>query len=92
VATEFGKQSYLQQKAKLAQGMEEFTRRVRPDELSAKRVAGETGQADSAVATQPLTTSQQFRPGVSPGAHLIIIDANIEPGKSIKSIEVNCKI
>jgi hypothetical protein len=95
VATAFGKQSYLQQKAKLAQGMEEFTRRVRPDELSAKRVAGETGQAgqaDSAVATQPLTTSQQFRPGVSPGAHPIIIDANIEPEKSIKSIEVNCKI
>jgi hypothetical protein len=92
VATEFGKQSYLQQKAKLAQGMEEFMRRVRPDELNAKPVVGDGEQADSAVATQPLTTSQQFRPGVSPGAHPIIIDANIEPGKSIKSIEVNCKI
>jgi hypothetical protein len=95
LATTFGKQSYLQQKAKLAQGIEEFIRRVRPDELSGKAVSGEAGQTEhspSGVATQPLTTTQQFRPGVSPGAHPIIIDANIEPGKSIKSIEVNCKI
>jgi tetratricopeptide (TPR) repeat protein len=92
VATAFGKQSYLQQKAKLAQGMFEFMRRVRPDELNVKPVVGDGDQADSAVATQPLTTTQQFRPGVSPGAHPIVIDANIEPGKSIKSIEVNCKI
>ena len=92
VATAFGKQSYLQQKAKLAQGMDEFMRRVRPDELNAKPVVGDGVQADSGVAAQPLTTTQQLRPGVSPGAHPIIIDANIEPGKSIKSIEVNCKI
>jgi len=92
VATEFGKQSYLQQKVKLTQGMAEFTRRIRPDERSAQPVVGDGEQTDSDAATQPLSTNQQFRPGVSPGAHPIIIDANIEPGKSIKSIEVNCKI
>jgi hypothetical protein len=91
-ATEFGKQSYLQQKVKLAQAMDEFILRVRPDELSEKPVASDAGQADSAVASEPLATTQQFRPGVSSGAHPIIIDANIEHGKSIKSIEVNCKI
>jgi hypothetical protein len=92
VATAFGRQSYLQQKAKLAQGMFEFMRRVRPDELNVKPVVGIGEKAELAVATQSLITTQQFRPGVSPGAYPIVIDANIEPGKSIKSIEVNCKI
>jgi len=62
------------------------------DERSAQPVVGDGEQADSDAATQPLSTNQQYRPGFSPGAHPIIIDANIEPGKSIKSIEVNCKI
>ncbi|MDH3287818.1 MAG: DUF4071 domain-containing protein [Betaproteobacteria bacterium] len=40
VATEFGKGSYLGQKAKLKAAIEEFERKVRPDELSAKSAAG----------------------------------------------------
>jgi tetratricopeptide (TPR) repeat protein len=95
VATEFGMQSYLQQKAKLALAMDEFRRRVRPDELSAKPIAGDARQATQTAemeAAAPLTTSQQFRPTVAPGSNPITIDADIVRGKSIKSIEVNCKI
>ena len=95
VATKFGMESYLQQKAKLAQAMDEFRRRVRPDELSAKAAPDDARQAAETVETEsaaPLTTTQQFRPTVAPGSNPITIDADIVRGKSIKSIEVNCKI
>jgi hypothetical protein len=93
-ATEFGKSSYLEQKAKLQKAMDEFKARVRPEELSAKSAAAgpqatDAVEAESAV---PSTTEQQFRPIVSPGTNPITIDADIVPGKEIKSIEVNCKI
>lgn len=78
-ATEFGKASYLEQKAKLEEAMVAFEQRVRPDELSA-----ESGE--------PSATTQQFRPPVSSSPNPIIIDANIAQGKPIRSIEVNCKI
>ena len=39
-ATEFGKSSYLEQKAKLKEAIDEFERRVRPAELSAQSAAG----------------------------------------------------
>jgi tetratricopeptide (TPR) repeat protein len=92
VATDFGMESYSQQKTKLAQAMDEFIRRVRPDELSHKPTEGNVGQVAPAVAIEPLTTTQQFHPTIAPGTNPITIDANIEPDKSIKSIEVNCKI
>ena len=95
VSTEFGMESYLQQKGKLAQAMDEFRRRVRPDELSAKVAPGDARQAAETVEMEPaapLTTTQQFRPTVAPGSSPITIDADIVRGKSIKSIEVNCKI
>jgi len=75
--------------------MDEFERRVRPDELNAQTAVGAAPQAIEAVEAKsgaPLTTTQQFRPAVSPSANPITIDADIVRGKPIKSIEVNCKI
>ena len=92
-ATEFGKHSYLRQKAKLAAAMEEFERNVRPEELGAKFVESAAAQA-SADAARPAqasrTTTQRFTPPLSSGA--ITIDADIVRGKPIKSVEVHCKI
>jgi len=39
-----------------------------------------------------LTKTQQFRPAVSLRTNPITIDADIVRGKSVKSIEINCKI
>jgi len=75
--------------------MNTFERRVRPDKLSVESAAGGAPQVTEAVEAkpgEPLTTTQQFRPPVSPGPNPIIIDADIVRGKPIKSIEVNCKI
>ncbi len=94
-ATEFGKGSYMEQKAKLKEAIDAFERRVRPDKLRAESAAGGAPQVTEAVEAtpgEPLTTTQQFRPPVSPGPNPIIIDADIMRGKPIKSIEVNCKI
>ena len=94
-ATEFGKSSYLEQKAKLGDAMNTFKRRVRPDELSAESAAGAAPQVTEAIEAkpgEPLSTTQQFRPLVSSSANPIIIDADIAPGKPVRSIEVNCKI
>ena len=95
MATEFAKDSYSGQKAKLEAAMEELQHRVRPDELSSNPVADGAHQVTQAAAGdsgEPLTMTQQFRPAVSPDHNPIIIDADIVRGKSIKSIEVNCKI
>jgi tetratricopeptide (TPR) repeat protein len=94
-ATEFGRDSYLEQKAKLKEAIDEFERKVRPDELSAKSAAGAAPQATQAVEAASggqVTTTPQVRPAVSSGTNPITIDADIARGKSIKSIEVNCKI
>ena len=94
-ATQFGKSSYLEQKAKLGDAMNTFKRRVRPDELSAESAAGAAPQVTEAIEAkpgEPLSTTQQFRPLVSSSANPIIIDADIAPGKPVRSIEVNCKI
>jgi hypothetical protein len=91
-ASEFAKATYQEQKAKLGKAMDEFKRRVQPDELSAKPAdpqASDTVEPESAA---PSTTTQQFRPAVSSSTNPITIDANIVRGKEIKSIEVNCKI
>jgi hypothetical protein len=94
-ATEFGRDSYLEQKAKLKEAIDEFERKVRPDELSAKSAAGAAPQATQAVEAASggqVTTTPQVRPAVSSGTNPITIDAHIARGKPIKSIEVNCKI
>ena len=93
--TEFGKSSYLEQKAKLKKAIDEFERRVRPAELTAQSATGGAQpmpQAVEAKSGAPATTAQQFRPAVSSSTNPITIDANIVRGKEIKSIEVNCKI
>ena len=95
VATEFGKHSYLEQKAKLREAMDAFERRVRPDELSTNPAAGAAPLVAAAVEEKsggPLTTTQHFRPAVSSGTNPITIDADIARGKPVKSIEIHCKI
>jgi tetratricopeptide (TPR) repeat protein len=84
-ATEFGKDSYLKQKAKLKEAIDEFERRVRPAELSAKPAAG------GAKSEEPMTTTQ-LHPAVTSNPNVITIDADIMRGKPIKSIDVNCRI
>ena len=93
-ATEFGKSSYLEQKAKLEKAIDEFKQRVRPEELNAKSAAAgqQVANAVDAESAAPSMTTQQFRPAVSSSTNPITIDADIVRGKSIKSIEVNCKI
>ncbi|HJY82053.1 MAG TPA: tetratricopeptide repeat-containing protein [Candidatus Binatia bacterium] len=94
-ATKFGKASYLEQKDKLEKAIDEFKRKVRPEELSAESAADGAPLATPAVEAksgESLTTTQQFRPAVSSSTNPITIDADIGRGKPIKSIEVNCKI
>ncbi len=94
-ASSFGKISYLEQKAKFKEAIEEFERRVRPAELNAQAVAGGAQPMTEPVEVESGghdTTMQQFRPPVSSGHNPIMIDADIVRGKPIKSIEVNCKI
>jgi tetratricopeptide (TPR) repeat protein len=95
-ATAFAKATYLEQQAKLASAMDEFERRVRPDELNAQTAASAPPQVSDTVEAESsgghVTTRQQFRPPVSSAHNPIMIDADIVRGKPIKSIEVNCKI
>ena len=83
-ASDFAKQTYNEQKAKLQAAMDQFTQRFGPDEFEARSVTAAAG-----VAATPYPTGS---PG-SPGSHRpITVDADIEPGRTIKSIEVSCKI
>jgi hypothetical protein len=91
-ASEFAKATYQEQKAKLGKAMDEFKRRVRPDELSATPAGPQASGAVEPESAATSTTTQQFRPAVSSSTNPITIDANIVRGKEIKSIEVNCKI
>ena len=60
-----------------------------PSSTTNQRRVTETADAKSGPT---LTTAQRFRPAVSSGVNPIVIDADIVPGKPIKSIEVHCKI
>jgi tetratricopeptide (TPR) repeat protein len=95
-ASEFAKAAYQEQKAKLAAAMDEFERRVRPDELNAQTAASAPPQVSDTVEAESSgehpTTTQVFHPPVSSARNPIMIDADIVRGKPIKSIEVNCKI
>lgn len=91
VASEFGKRSRLEQKAKLQQAIDEFEQRIRPSELK----AGPAAAGTAAAASAPAAAGQLPRAAgavSTTGLHPITIDADIAPGRQVKSIEVNCKI
>lgn len=91
LASDFGKSSYLEQQAKLAQAMADFKRRVRPDELQAG-AAGTDAASPSTASTAPAAGAAAQRPAAAGAARAITIDADILPGRQIKSIKVHCKI
>ena len=89
VASDFGKASHAQQRAKLQGLMDEFKQRYRPDELGAAP-AGRA--AAGAAAVQAHSDTPVLRPAGAGGSHPITIDADIAPGRQVKSIEISCKI
>ena len=91
VASDFGKQTYDEQKAKLQHLIDTFQRRVRPEDLS-EQPAGVPTDGLNASPTASPTDTPPVRPALTAGRRPITIDADIAPGKQIKSIELSCKI
>ena len=91
VASDFGKQTYDEQKAKLQHLIDTFQRRVRPEDLS-EQPAGVPTDGPNASPTASATDTPPVRPALTAGRRPITIDADIAPGKQIKSIELSCKI
>ena len=89
VASDFAKETYTQQCAKLQALMDEFKQRYRPGDLSA---APAGLAAAGAPALQARTDTPALRPAGAGGSHPITIDADIAPGRQVKSIEISCKI
>ena len=89
VTSDFAKETYSQQRIKLQALMDEFKQRYRPDELSA-------APAGPAAAGLPEVPARRDTPARrlagAEGAHPITIDADIAPGRQVKSIEISCKI
>ena len=91
VASDFGKQTYDEQKAKLQHLIDTFQRRVRPEDLSEQPAGVPTDGPNASPAASP-TDTPPVRPALTAGRRPITIDADIAPGKQIKSIELSCKI
>ena len=97
VASDFAKQTYSEQKGKLGAAMAEFNAKFRPGELNAKPGLAQPAGATPASAP-PLDlpaaafSGQTSFVGSPTGQHPITIDAHIAQGRTIKSVEVNCKI
>ena len=97
VASDFAKHSYAEQRAKLGAAMAEFNAKFRPGELNAKPGLAQPAGATPASAP-PLDlpaaafSGQTSFVGSPTGQHPITIDAHIAQGRTIKSVEVNCKI
>ena len=89
VASDFAKEAHAQQRSKLQGLMDEFKQRYRPDELGA---APAGPAAAGAAALQAHSDTPVLRPAGAGGSHPITIDADIAPGRQVKSIEISCKI
>ncbi len=90
-ASEFGKSSYLEQKAKLATAIKTFEENVHPGGSGASITAAPPSVIHPDAAP-PVTTTRPARPAVVAAGKPITIDADVVPGKTIKSIEVHCKV
>jgi hypothetical protein len=83
LASLFGKDTYSQQRARLQLEMDKFQQQVRPDALNAPPPAA----AATPAATPAAPVVRQAGSGQS-----ITIDANLAPGRTIKSVDVSCRI
>ena len=95
VASDFGKHTYGEQKAKMAHLIDQFRQKVRPEDLNPQpAVSAGPSPADvsDAAATDKSATAPPNRAAPSAGRRPITIDADIAPGKQIRSIELTCKI
>jgi tetratricopeptide (TPR) repeat protein len=91
-ASEFGRDSYLGQKAKLGAAMDEFKAKVQPEALSG--ASGAAAPKPEASSPSESTTARLVETGARArqlGSKAITIDANLAD-RPIKSIEVTCKI
>ena len=96
-ASDFGKDTYHAQKAKLRDAMATFDQRVRPGEINATHIGASVGRAPAdgaarAPVASPLTTTQQYQAAATDARRPITIDADIVPGRVIRSVEIHCKI
>lgn len=94
VASAFGKSTYQEQRSKLQAAMDSFRLQVRPEELNAPAPSAAAAPApgpEAPVATGPAPATRAAVPGAS-GLRPITIDADIVPGRQVKSIEVSCRI
>ena len=113
LASDFGKQTYGEQKAKLQHLIDQFQQKVRPEELnqtpendrSHGTIHGTIhgpihapislpSATDLPVASAPDCTAgvPTTPPAPTAGRRAITIDADLAPGKQIRSIELTCKI
>ncbi|MEK8052868.1 TRAFs-binding domain-containing protein [Ideonella sp. DXS22W] len=93
VASDFAKGAYQDQLRKLDPAMQAFQQRVRPDELGLppRPSAAPASPPASASAPAPTATGATVvRPAGS--ALPVTIDAGVEPGRSVASIEITCRI
>ncbi len=92
--SDFAKDSYQAQKAKLAAAIAEFEQKVWPGQLSGGPVAKPppVSTAEETKAPESAVRVPRTRPGTAAGVQPITIDADIVPDKPIKSVEVHCKI
>jgi hypothetical protein len=82
LATEFGRRSRLEQRPKLLRAIDDFRLRIRPDGLRARTAPDKAGHATASL--NPATDNAARRS--------ITVDADLEPGKSIKASKLICKI
>ncbi len=94
VASPFGKQTYLEQKASLQQLLDDFRARVRPEDLDQAPALRATLPAVGAVtdAAASNASPEPARAADTTGLRPITVDADVAPGRTVKSIEINCKI
>ncbi len=83
-ASPFAQQSFGDQKAALQAEIDRFQQQFRPEELATTATA-------TATATTTTTAARATPPDTS-GRRRLSIDADVEPGRSVKSVELNCKI
>jgi tetratricopeptide (TPR) repeat protein len=81
LATDFGRKTYTQQRAKLQAAMDEFNRRFRPEEF---QTSVPLTRASGAVAPMPASGTGLRRP--------IAIDVDLEPGRAVKAVDIHCRI
>ncbi len=95
VADEFGLDSYKAQQAKLQAAIDEFNSRIDPQAFVRQPKASvtapnSTSKSNSTPTTSAFTDTNQ--PASATGRRSIVIHPDLATDKSIKSVEISCKI